>query len=59
MEKIIKKYSLAQALLQDDSDWINKSDEERISAVEMFRKQYYGTLPRLQRTVNIIHWKKN
>jgi len=34
--------------------WLSKTPEERISAVEILRRQYYGNPERLQRTVRII-----
>ena len=34
--------------------WLSKTPDERISAVEILRRQYYGHSERLQRTVRII-----
>lgn len=34
--------------------WLSKTPDERISAVEILRRQYYGNSERLQRTVRII-----
>lgn len=34
--------------------WLSKSPEERIKA-DILRRQYHGNLPRLQRSVKIIH----
>ncbi len=34
--------------------WITKTPEERISAVEILRRQIYGNTSRLQRVVTII-----
>lgn len=34
--------------------WLSKSPDERISAVEILRRQYNGNSERLQRTVRII-----
>ena len=31
--------------------WLSRPPEERLAAVDALRKQYYGTLPRLQRVV--------
>jgi hypothetical protein len=42
---------------QAESDleyWLSKTPDERISAVEILRRQYYGNSERLQRTVRII-----
>lgn len=29
--------------------WLSKSPDERVAAVEILRRQFYGDLPRLQR----------
>jgi len=34
--------------------WLSRPPAERIAAVELLRRQVYGDLPRLQRTVKII-----
>jgi hypothetical protein len=39
---------------EDNAYWLNKTPEERIEAVELLRKQYHGTLPRLQRVARVI-----
>lgn len=40
--------------------WITRSYEERIAAVEILRKQFYGkSTPRLQRVYKIIKLKKS
>ena len=36
------------------SFWLKQSPEERISAVEILRRQYYGGSERLQRVSHII-----
>jgi pyridoxine/pyridoxamine 5'-phosphate oxidase len=35
--------------------WLSRPAEERISAVEILRRQVYGDSPRLQRVVKVIH----
>lgn len=57
MEKVITKQKLHQK--NSDRDfWLSKSAEERLSAIELYRKQYYGedyeSLNRLQRVFKII-----
>jgi len=57
MEKVITKQKLHQK--NNDRDfWLSRSAEERLSAIELYRKQYYGedyeSLNRLQRVFKII-----
>lgn len=56
IKKIIKKYSLndSQQKKDDRAYWLSVSPEERISAVEIMRKQMYGNSERLQRVVRVI-----
>lgn len=56
MEKIVKKHTLNDPLLikDDVAYWLSKTPEERIEAVEILRKQFYGTLPRFQRVARVI-----
>jgi hypothetical protein len=34
--------------------WLSRTPEERVEAVEILRRQFYGNLPRLQRVYRII-----
>ncbi len=56
IEKIIKKFDLADSnsTLSDLEYWLSRTPDERISAVEILRRQHHGTTARLQRTVRII-----
>lgn len=56
IEKTVKKYNLNDGdLIKSDLQyWLSQSPEDRISAVEILRKQYNGNTARLQRTVRII-----
>ena len=58
MEKVIRKISLKDKRNYDLEYWLSKTPEERISAIEFLRKQFYetkdGSSPRLQRVINII-----
>lgn len=55
MEKVVKKRKLSDITFLEDLDyWLSKSPEERISAVEYLRIQYYGNSARLQRSVRIV-----
>jgi hypothetical protein len=42
------------SFLDDLAYWMNRSPEERISAVEILRRQYYGSSERLQRVCRIV-----
>jgi hypothetical protein len=39
---------------EDVAYWMSKSPEERFSAVEFLRRQWYETPPRLQRVFKIV-----
>ena len=39
---------------QDLAYWLSKTPEERLSAVEILRRQYYGDSSRLQRIITVI-----
>ena len=50
-KKNLKNYS---EIKENLAYWLKQTPEARISAVELFRKQYYGNSERLQRTARII-----
>jgi hypothetical protein len=55
MKKVIAKRNLKDSShLEDLAFWLNKTPEERISAVEILRRQYNGSSKRLQRVSRII-----
>lgn len=58
IEKTVKIQNLKEHRLNSAQDdllcWLKKTADERISAVEDLRKQYYGSTARLQRSVRII-----
>lgn len=56
IQKTVKKINLNdKEQLQSDLDyWLSRTPEERLSAVEILRRQYNGNSARLQRTVRII-----
>ncbi len=61
MEKVVRKISLKDKRNYDLEYWLSKSEEERISAIEFLRQQFYetkdGFTPRLQRVIRIIKRK--
>ena len=55
IQKVISKRKRDEnSLLDDLAYWLNRSPEERISAVEILRRQYYGSSERLQRVSRIV-----
>ena len=56
IEKVVSKHTLSQwSQAKDDLKyWLSKPAEERISAVEILRRQWYGDSARLQRTIRVI-----
>ena len=55
IQKVIKKRKKDESSSSDDlAYWLNRSPEERISAVEILRRQYYGSSERLQRVSRIV-----
>jgi len=57
IKKAVKKIGLKESNdpEQDLAYWLGKSPEDRVSAVEDLRRQVYGNIARLERTVRIIH----
>ena len=55
IKKVIAKRKLGDSSLLDDlSYWQNRPPDERISAVEILRRQYYGNSKGLQRVSRIV-----
>jgi hypothetical protein len=55
IHKVITKRKMDEnSFLVDLAYWMNRSPEERISAVEILRRQYYGSSERLQRVCRIV-----
>ena len=55
MKKVVTKRDLKDSSHLDDlAYWLNRPAEERVSAVEILRRQYYGSSERLQRVSRIV-----
>ncbi len=55
MKKVVTKRKLEDSSQLDDLVyWLNRPPEERISAVEILRRQYYGSSERLQRVSRVV-----
>jgi len=56
IEKILSKCTLNDwSKIKDDLQyWLSKTPKQRIEAVEILRRQYYGDSAGLQRTVRVV-----
>ena len=55
IQKVITKRKMDESSSLDDlAYWLNRPPEERISAVEILRRQYYESSERLQRVSRIV-----
>ena len=56
IEKVVKKMDIGRdsTIKEDLAYWLNKTPEERISAIEILRRQYHGSSARLQRSARVI-----
>jgi hypothetical protein len=56
IEKVVTKTGLKESSdpARELAYWLGKSPEDRVSAVEYLRRQFYGSTDRLQRTARVI-----
>jgi hypothetical protein len=55
MKKVVTKRNLKDNTRHEDlTFWLNKTPDERVSAVEILRRQYYGSSERLQRVSRVV-----
>jgi len=56
IERVVRKGSLQERSdpAADRAYWMQRSPEERLSAVEILRRQMYGDPPRLQRSARVL-----
>lgn len=55
MKKVVTKRNLKDNSQQEDlAYWLNQTPDVRVSAVEILRRQYYGSSERLQRVSRVI-----
>jgi len=58
IKKVVKKVGLNDDSVKSDLKyWLSKTPAERVEAVEILRKQFYGNTARLQRVVKVIQLK--
>jgi hypothetical protein len=56
IEKTVKKLDLKRdsSIKEDLAYWLNKTPKERISAIEILRRQHHGSSGRLQRSARVV-----
>ena len=55
IQRVISKHSLRDdSTRRDLAYWLSRTPEERVSAVEILRRQVYGNTARLQRVARIV-----
>jgi hypothetical protein len=56
IEKTVKKFDLKSdaSIKEDLAYWLSKTPQERIEAIEILRRQYYGSSERLQRSARVV-----
>jgi hypothetical protein len=55
IERVVSKHAIDEDTAKCDlAYWLSRTPEERISAVEILRRQYYEGSPRLQRVARVI-----
>jgi len=56
MEKVVERGQLGEDddILMDLEYWLSRPAEERVSCVEILRRQSYGNPPRLQRVAQLV-----
>jgi len=56
IEKVVRKGDLREfsESRKNLDDWLSKTPEERVAAVEQLRRQYHGGSARLQRTARVV-----
>lgn len=61
IEKVVRKGNLREfsEIKKNLEDWLSKTPEERVAAVEQLRRQYHGSSARLQRTARVVQRSAN
>jgi hypothetical protein len=56
IQKVVHKAKLHEhnEIRQNLEYWLSRTPEERVAAVEFYRRQVYGDIPRLQRVARVI-----
>jgi hypothetical protein len=60
MEKIVRKLRLGEESPKDDlAYWLGRPPEERIEAMEILRREWFGDTAGLQRTARVVQRQKD
>ena len=61
IEKVVKKATLSEfdEVKENLRYWLSKTPEERISAIEVLRRQHIGATARLQRVARVIQRERS
>jgi hypothetical protein len=56
IERVVKKLDLKRdsSIKEDLAYWLSKPPQERVSAIEILRREYHGSSARLQRSARVI-----
>jgi hypothetical protein len=56
IHKVVKRRDLGDfsSIKEDLAYWLEKTPDERVSAVDYLRRQYHGSSARLQRSARVI-----
>jgi hypothetical protein len=59
IEKVVHKAKLHDhnEIRQNLDYWLSRTPEERVAAVEFYRRQVYGDIPPIQKVVHVIKRK--
>jgi hypothetical protein len=60
IQKVVHKAKLHNhnEIRQNLEYWLSRTPEERVAAVEFYRRQVYGDIPRLQRMTQVLNANK-
>jgi hypothetical protein len=61
IQKVVHKAKLQEynEIRQNLEYWLSRTPEERVAAVEFYRRQVYGDIPPIQKVVHIIKRQPN
>jgi hypothetical protein len=58
IKKVVRKRRLTDTSVRDDlAFWLSRPPEERVAAVEILRRQHYGSMPRLKKVARVVNRK--
>ena len=56
IQKVVRKAKLSEfdEIKENLAYWLSRTPEERVEAIEILRRQYYGNTARLERVARVI-----